>query len=593
MKSFFSVLFGACALSLLFFFTESSSFRGMILSTPTEQSLEEKIHAFCDTSPQNGILTLREMRQGLLRIIQGVTIGDRSMDFSGDGAINRVDLVQAISAFRFLLGCGNGVLSTAEQCDDGNVHGEDGCSAVCRAEQGYTCINSPSPSVCTNTSRVMCSLPQVTDVSFLSDSTTAQIIKPLDGYTGTQSLLFRSFALTTDDVLENGRSVMLGGYTSQDTKSATGLGYQTHEAILDQYGTVLYSVPLNEHVYDIALASLIGSARKDIVAAFFGGTSLGTTVAVIDLDTGLRTTLFTLPSLPSHLSFAIADVDRDSDIDIVLTQTSTTSAGETLWMENESGTWRKHSLLARGADDVAVALLSPDGLPDILLQSGTQRELLRQVQSCVTPIVRPPSTVSSVRIANLTSTNADSVAFLGQRHLLEWMSNETLSEDLRGANIAFALEYSLDHGVTWKHFFYQAFGGLSFPQNATRLATVWVAGQQGERATDTILFRVSAVDQSSVPATIDRFMRHPAIRLLPVSATSNELQILPDCGNGLIDANESCDNDIATSFPTTSSDRGGHIPPKKGDGCSDSCTIETGYTCTGTIGTQSVCRASQ
>ena len=42
--------------------------------------------------------------------------------------------------------CGNGVMDTGEQCDDGNKTAGDGCSAICQIPAGWTC--SGSPSVC-------------------------------------------------------------------------------------------------------------------------------------------------------------------------------------------------------------------------------------------------------------------------------------------------------------------------------------------------------------------------------------------------------------------------------------------------------------
>ena len=36
-------------------------------------------------------------------------------------------------------GCGNGVVESGEQCDDGNTAGGDGCSASCMKEAGFTC----------------------------------------------------------------------------------------------------------------------------------------------------------------------------------------------------------------------------------------------------------------------------------------------------------------------------------------------------------------------------------------------------------------------------------------------------------------------
>ena len=41
--------------------------------------------------------------------------------------------------------CGNGILETGEQCDDGNTNNFDGCSSSCSIETGWTCINNPSP----------------------------------------------------------------------------------------------------------------------------------------------------------------------------------------------------------------------------------------------------------------------------------------------------------------------------------------------------------------------------------------------------------------------------------------------------------------
>lgn len=38
--------------------------------------------------------------------------------------------------------CGNGMLSSAEACDDGNTAGFDGCDALCRVEVGWSCTSS-------------------------------------------------------------------------------------------------------------------------------------------------------------------------------------------------------------------------------------------------------------------------------------------------------------------------------------------------------------------------------------------------------------------------------------------------------------------
>ncbi|MDP2672792.1 MAG: hypothetical protein Q8O84_03190, partial [Nanoarchaeota archaeon] len=45
--------------------------------------------------------------------------------------------------------CGDGALNQGETCDDGDTNAEDGCSATCVIESGFTC--SGEPSICTET----------------------------------------------------------------------------------------------------------------------------------------------------------------------------------------------------------------------------------------------------------------------------------------------------------------------------------------------------------------------------------------------------------------------------------------------------------
>jgi len=40
--------------------------------------------------------------------------------------------------------CGDGLVDTPEECDDGNTSNSDGCSATCTTENGYTCVEAPS-----------------------------------------------------------------------------------------------------------------------------------------------------------------------------------------------------------------------------------------------------------------------------------------------------------------------------------------------------------------------------------------------------------------------------------------------------------------
>jgi cysteine-rich repeat protein len=50
--------------------------------------------------------------------------------------------------------CGDGVVASPEECDDGNDTAGDGCSATCQVESGFTCEGTPS--VCST-------LPSCTD----------------------------------------------------------------------------------------------------------------------------------------------------------------------------------------------------------------------------------------------------------------------------------------------------------------------------------------------------------------------------------------------------------------------------------------------
>jgi uncharacterized delta-60 repeat protein len=62
--------------------------------------------------------------------------------------------------------CGNGVIETGEQCDDGYTDNGDGCSSICQTESGWSCTGQPS--VCTQTGGggSSCTTPQSGIVSW-------------------------------------------------------------------------------------------------------------------------------------------------------------------------------------------------------------------------------------------------------------------------------------------------------------------------------------------------------------------------------------------------------------------------------------------
>ena len=89
----------------------------------------------------------------------GVLTDDEACDdgnkTSGDGC-NETCLVSepgfscvvAGQACRAIARCGDGIVAATEQCDDGNAAPDDGCSARCRVERGKKCDGTPS--VCTD-----------------------------------------------------------------------------------------------------------------------------------------------------------------------------------------------------------------------------------------------------------------------------------------------------------------------------------------------------------------------------------------------------------------------------------------------------------
>jgi fibro-slime domain-containing protein len=71
---------------------------------------------------------------------------------SGDATVSSCDGNCSSSADSGLLGyCGDGVIESGEQCDDGNSVPGDGCSGTCQIEPGYTCPTQGKPCVLTVT----------------------------------------------------------------------------------------------------------------------------------------------------------------------------------------------------------------------------------------------------------------------------------------------------------------------------------------------------------------------------------------------------------------------------------------------------------
>lgn len=51
---------------------------------------------------------------------------------------------EALNPANLVVVCGNGLIQTGEQCDDGNTIDGDGCSSTCQVEDGFVCTGEPS-----------------------------------------------------------------------------------------------------------------------------------------------------------------------------------------------------------------------------------------------------------------------------------------------------------------------------------------------------------------------------------------------------------------------------------------------------------------
>ncbi len=114
----------------------TGSFRGSLLS---DQDIAIVLKEDADTN-DDGILTAREIRTHLLRIIRGVILGSPVNDINGDGVVSQADTNATIRGFRALLlaVCGNGTTDAGEQCDDGNQIQTDSCTNTCESTTGTT-----------------------------------------------------------------------------------------------------------------------------------------------------------------------------------------------------------------------------------------------------------------------------------------------------------------------------------------------------------------------------------------------------------------------------------------------------------------------
>ena len=65
--------------------------------------------------------------------------GDDASDWDSGPDAQRLDLPIEVDCPDCNGTCGDGVLKTGEQCDDGNQTSGDGCNLLCQISSGWTC----------------------------------------------------------------------------------------------------------------------------------------------------------------------------------------------------------------------------------------------------------------------------------------------------------------------------------------------------------------------------------------------------------------------------------------------------------------------
>jgi fibro-slime domain-containing protein len=78
--------------------------------------------------------SLPDVPQGIVNVKLDAASADTSLSTKTDAAQVPVDTTPVIL-------CGNGILDPGETCDDGNAKSGDGCDGTCTVETGYTCPN--------------------------------------------------------------------------------------------------------------------------------------------------------------------------------------------------------------------------------------------------------------------------------------------------------------------------------------------------------------------------------------------------------------------------------------------------------------------
>jgi cysteine-rich repeat protein len=484
--------------------------------------------------------------------------------------------------------CGNGVLDTAagETCDDGNRMGSDGCSATCTTETGYTCVGVGPGSCSLQAPNALCGAPTpLTAPGVFDEDLRAGGPRPTGTNCGTTPGLVRYYSVTVpanSSVTVTGQPI----FTSWDI---------TLRSLADCSGNCLGNVNAqpaggNE---TLTLLNTTGSAVTRLVAV---GANSATDLGRYNL------TISAPRELPAHAACGGART----------VTASTSFAGENTAEGGTSPTGTTCGT-AGGPTFYYNVTIPPNTRVNTVVTGGTGFDpVVKVLTAC--DATDCSSRTNATSTAGTETVNLDNGTSSPITRIVAVNGNATGATGTYGiqfnyaaiaphgtcvgartvtASTSFAGENTVDGGASPTGTTCGSVGGPTYYYNVTippntRVNTVVMGGT----GFDAVVKVLTACDATSCVSRTDATFGGGTETVNLENTTASDITrivavngfgtgstgtygvvftytVLP-CGNGVIDAGETCDDSNRTA----------------GDGCSSGCQVETDFSC---VGAPSVC----
>ena len=453
--------------------------------------------------------------------------------------------------------CGDGIVEGTETCDDGNLDDGDGCSSLCAVETGFSCFGSPSTCY---------------DATFTGGANTCAD----PGFMNSETLRVAGTDFTAD-------------FTNDHSFGGSGCTYGVGaEAIFAAVVTAGQIVKLSEHgnldtVLRILPATCDNSATCSVSDDLGTNESAGVTYTATQ-DGVIFLVVEAYSASPSLKAYDIRISIRTPTCgDGIIEGAETCDDGDAQPGDGCSDTCQVETgWLCTGTPSLCRETLCGDGIvegtetcDDGNLDDGDGCSSLCEVEtgySCF----GSPSVCYDATFTGGANTCAD--------------PGDMNSRTLRVAGTDFTADFTNNH----------TFGGsgCTFGGGAEAIFTAVVAAGQIVKLSehgnlDTVLRILPAACDNTATCSVSEDLGTNESAGVTYTATQDEVLFLvveaysaspslkaydirisirtPYCGDGIIEGAETCDDGDA----------------QPGDGCSDTCQIETGWLCTGT---PSLCR---